>query len=359
MKHSTIFWIFWLTFVSIHHNQLQCTSAVVVKQQQLHKTAAIPTSALIKRRQHQQQPKQQQWFPKGTTKEVIGDVVDLPHDIDVPKENHEKNVEKNNLAKAFNVKQKKNAIKTLQQAADKAKTATTSTTSTSTTSPTTATSTKLFMQQLLKQHEETLQKLNDTGGSQAGGLTVVVEDDDDSFEIHSAEMKTLPNMPITKQYKGRSDNNTKDSLLFGFKENLKNLLKSNISQIKLQPELNEEYVSTATSSTIKRAAIMMRPQSTTTAAMTPTTPASSLPATSDAAAAPPTHTTNRPYNMFYAHSTPVERRHIIPEKLQYTRELYIKQGRLMGIKRNFQPSSGLRAVDRSISWFTLCRGSCG
>ncbi|XP_065358771.1 uncharacterized protein Nlg1 [Calliphora vicina] len=358
MKHSTIFWIYWLTFVSIHHNQLQCTSAVVVKQQQLqlqpfqqlHKTAALSTSALIKRRQHQQQQqqKQQQWFPQGTTKEVIGDVVDLPLDIDVPKENHEKNVEKNNLAKALNVKQKKNAIKTLQQAAAaKAKTATTSTSTT--TSPTTATSTKLFMQQLLKQHEETLQKLNDTGGSQAGGLTNVddadEDDDDDSFEIHSAEMKTLPNIPITKQYQSRSDNNTKDSLLFGFKENLQNLLKSNISQIKLQPEFNEEYVSTATSSTIKRAAIMLQPQSTTTAAMTPTTPASTMPSTSDAAAAP-TPTTNRQYNMFYAHSTPVERRHIIPEKLQYTRELYIKQGRLMGIKRNFQPSSGLRAVDQ-------------
>ncbi|XP_054746996.1 uncharacterized protein LOC129252881 [Anastrepha obliqua] len=41
-----------------------------------------------------------------------------------------------------------------------------------------------------------------------------------------------------------------------------------------------------------------------------------------------------------------ERRHIVPEKLQYTKELNIKQGRLMGITRNFQSSTGLRDVDQ-------------
>ncbi|XP_046803920.1 uncharacterized protein LOC111675505 [Lucilia cuprina] len=359
MKHSTIFWIFWLTFVSIHHNQLQCTSAVVVQQQQLqpfqqqHKTAAISsTSALIKRRQQQrqqrQQQQQQQWFPKGTSKEVIGDVVD----IDVAaKENREKNVEKNILTKALNVKQKKNAIKTLQQAI-KAKAPTTTTKSTITsTSPTTATSTKLFMQQLLKQHEETLetlQKLNDTGGAAAVDLA------EDSFEIASAEIQTFPNMQIAKQYK--SPSSEKDYLIKNFKENLQNLLKStNISDIKLQPQFNEEYVSTATTATIKRAAIMLQTTSTTNAVTTPTTsttmpPLEFISPTSGAAASSSASTTatttNRDYNIFYAHSTPVERRHIIPEKLQYTREIFIKQGRLMGIKRNFQPSSGLRAVDQ-------------
>ncbi|XP_017493162.1 PREDICTED: myosin-G heavy chain-like, partial [Rhagoletis zephyria] len=41
-----------------------------------------------------------------------------------------------------------------------------------------------------------------------------------------------------------------------------------------------------------------------------------------------------------------ERRHIVPEKLQYTKEINIKQGRLMGITRNFHSSTGLRDVDQ-------------
>uniref|UniRef100_W8BHI7 Neuroligin-3 n=1 Tax=Ceratitis capitata TaxID=7213 RepID=W8BHI7_CERCA len=41
-----------------------------------------------------------------------------------------------------------------------------------------------------------------------------------------------------------------------------------------------------------------------------------------------------------------ERRHIVPEKLQYTKEIRMKQGRLMGITRNFHSSTGLRDVDQ-------------
>ncbi|EDV93357.1 uncharacterized protein LOC6564319 [Drosophila grimshawi] len=41
-----------------------------------------------------------------------------------------------------------------------------------------------------------------------------------------------------------------------------------------------------------------------------------------------------------------ERRHVVPDKLQYTKELQIKQGRLMGITRRFQVTSGLRDVDQ-------------
>ncbi|XP_068155832.1 uncharacterized protein Nlg1 isoform X1 [Drosophila tropicalis] len=41
-----------------------------------------------------------------------------------------------------------------------------------------------------------------------------------------------------------------------------------------------------------------------------------------------------------------ERRHVIPDKLQYTKEIQIKQGRLMGITRRFQVTSGLREVDQ-------------
>ncbi|XP_064550742.1 uncharacterized protein Nlg1 isoform X1 [Drosophila montana] len=41
-----------------------------------------------------------------------------------------------------------------------------------------------------------------------------------------------------------------------------------------------------------------------------------------------------------------ERRHVVPDKLQYTKELQIKQGRLMGITRRFLVTSGLREVDQ-------------
>ncbi|XP_034117105.2 uncharacterized protein LOC117576449 isoform X1 [Drosophila albomicans] len=41
-----------------------------------------------------------------------------------------------------------------------------------------------------------------------------------------------------------------------------------------------------------------------------------------------------------------ERRHLVPDKLQYTKEIQIKQGRLMGITRRFQVTSGLREVDQ-------------
>lgn len=41
-----------------------------------------------------------------------------------------------------------------------------------------------------------------------------------------------------------------------------------------------------------------------------------------------------------------ERRHVVPDKLLYTPELQIKQGRLMGITRRFQVTSGLREVDQ-------------
>lgn len=41
-----------------------------------------------------------------------------------------------------------------------------------------------------------------------------------------------------------------------------------------------------------------------------------------------------------------ERRHVVPDKLQYTKEIQIKQGRLMGITRRFQVTSGLGEVDQ-------------
>lgn len=41
-----------------------------------------------------------------------------------------------------------------------------------------------------------------------------------------------------------------------------------------------------------------------------------------------------------------ERRHVVPDKLQYTKEIQIKQGRLIGITRRFQVTSGLREVDQ-------------
>ncbi|XP_034660110.1 uncharacterized protein LOC117896146 [Drosophila subobscura] len=58
-------------------------------------------------------------------------------------------------------------------------------------------------------------------------------------------------------------------------------------------------------------------------------------ATGTATAAATTVTTHHP-----------GRRHVVPDKLQYTKEIQIKQGRLMGITRRFQVTSGLREVDQ-------------
>lgn len=41
-----------------------------------------------------------------------------------------------------------------------------------------------------------------------------------------------------------------------------------------------------------------------------------------------------------------ERRPILPEKLQHTKEIIIKQGRLKGVRRVFSSNSGLRSVDQ-------------
>lgn len=43
---------------------------------------------------------------------------------------------------------------------------------------------------------------------------------------------------------------------------------------------------------------------------------------------------------------PSERRSILSEKLQHTKEITIKQGRIKGIRRVFPSSSGLRSVDQ-------------
>lgn len=357
MKKSTIFWIFWLTFVSIHHNQLQCTSAVVVKQQQpqqfqqqQHRTAAISTQI----KQHPQ--RRQQWLSQDTTtKEVIGDVVNIDVDTDdETKANEGKKVEKNNLANTINVQQKRNATKKLQRATKRA--SRTTKTTTATTSTTTAKSTKLLMQQLLKQHEEKLQKLRDIDGAEASTSQ-------ESYETVSvsAEVTEFSKMQNNRKQQQRMENVKQENMIYNLKENLQNLLKSNTSAINFNPEYNYEQEATVTAATVKRAVIMPQPQSTTTTATTrlPETIKTATSLTTlhfiTPTSAPPTATTppsttasaNKEHNQqFHTHSTPVERRHIVPEKLQYTKEIVIKQGRLMGIKRNFQPSSGLHAVDQ-------------
>ncbi|XP_011209314.3 uncharacterized protein LOC105230312 isoform X1 [Bactrocera dorsalis] len=58
------------------------------------------------------------------------------------------------------------------------------------------------------------------------------------------------------------------------------------------------------------------------------------------------HSTNGVHNKHNKAPHSNERRHIVPEKLQYTKEIRMKQGRLMGITRHFHPSTGLRDVDQ-------------
>lgn len=52
------------------------------------------------------------------------------------------------------------------------------------------------------------------------------------------------------------------------------------------------------------------------------------------------------FHQIITHSTPLGRRHIAPDKLQFTKEISIKQGRLMGIRRIFHTNTGLRNIDQ-------------
>ncbi|XP_011295269.2 uncharacterized protein LOC101895461 [Musca domestica] len=157
-------------------------------------------------------------------------------------------------------------------------------------------------------------------------------------------------------------------LVQDFKENLQQLLKSHAnddkrnhkvgtngnsfgfgsssSSINKSPNDNAYLMATSTSSTIKRAvsSLPVTPQPRTTSMAYPF---SNYGYGSSSSSSSNTNASNNGHSYGTAkQQPPLERRHIVPEKLQYTREITIKQGRLMGIRRNFHPSAGIRDVDQ-------------
>lgn len=336
VKYSTTTcWIlFCLTFVSLHPrgHQLEYASAaaaIVVPQRQ---TDATRT----------QEPQSQQLQEKlltatraplplrTTTKKVIGDVEPIESDesdSNLKKESKE-NVE--------------NSIKSISN---------------------------------LHPEAGTTAKLNDTGGGEAGAgaatnMMVTASDPaPDLMKLRTPNKQNEHNKVQVKYIRQKTPTRDGDFLVQDFKANLQELLKtgnnandnghrnggslgsgsssgsSGSSNINKSQNDNVYLMATSTSSTIKRAAV--------SSAATPSARTTSMThpfLASYASGVGGGSTSNA--NTSYSYGTakqlppPLERRHIVPEKLQYTKEITIKQGRLMGIRRSFHSSAGIGDVDQ-------------
>ncbi|XP_075145132.1 neuroligin 1 [Haematobia irritans] len=358
VKYSmTRFWILWLTFVSIHHNRHQfeyTSAAAIILQPQLQQ----PTDAVTLFKG----PRQKTSLPEATTKEVIGDVEQLenlantilqrPSTKKEEAEVEEKTTKDIESGKAI----KENSIKSI----------------------------------LALRNKEKTQKLNATinDGNRIDD-TISNGDVQEAFDASLDLMKLSAALQQQHQASENSKFHVKyfkqkidgDHLNKDFKENLQKLLKSNnhndddidadaddvtgahnrgpsyasgSPRSSINKSQNDKVypMATSTSSTMKRAASSpATPQARTTSMTHPFSSSSSssiygqyghinssLPNigySGDGSAAGPAK--QLPF---------AERRHIVPEKLQYTEEITIKQGRLMGIRRNFHPSAGIRDVDQ-------------
>uniref|UniRef100_A0A1I8NXI0 Carboxylesterase type B domain-containing protein n=1 Tax=Stomoxys calcitrans TaxID=35570 RepID=A0A1I8NXI0_STOCA len=185
------------------------------------------------------------------------------------------------------------------------------------------------------------------------------------MKLTALKKQSENNQVYVKHFKQKIDG---DYLSKDFKENLQQLLKSSddndngnhktqgtiaggsspsgsSSSINKSQNDNGYLMATSTSSTMKRAASSpATPQARTTSM---THPFSSYGHGYGYGSATNTSFSNKGYGSA-KQQLPLQegRRHIVPEKLQYTEEITIKQGRLMGIRRNFHSSAGIRDVDQ-------------
>uniref|UniRef100_A0A1I8PHR9 Carboxylesterase type B domain-containing protein n=1 Tax=Stomoxys calcitrans TaxID=35570 RepID=A0A1I8PHR9_STOCA len=324
---TTTFWILCLTFVSIHHSHHQLKyangAAIVTLPQPRPRADAIP----------QFRP-----LPEATTKEVIGDV-EQP-DIATQSEGILQRRPPKEGASVWSAAKtiKENSIKSI----------------------------------LALQLKEKTQKLNDTRGGGGGGddthrQGAITTDNtpDSTMKLTALKKQSENNQVYVKHFKQKIDG---DYLSKDFKENLQQLLKSSddndngnhktqgtiaggsspsgsSSSINKSQNDNGYLMATSTSSTMKRAASSpATPQARTTSM---THPFSSYGHGYGYGSATNTSFSNKGYGSA-KQQLPLQegRRHIVPEKLQYTEEITIKQGRLMGIRRNFHSSAGIRDVDQ-------------
>uniref|UniRef100_A0A1B0BD85 Carboxylesterase type B domain-containing protein n=1 Tax=Glossina palpalis gambiensis TaxID=67801 RepID=A0A1B0BD85_9MUSC len=298
-KHSLAIWLFCLTFFGLQHQDNQLAEDTIIQS------------------------------------ESIPDLNDNEYDND-NNDHHDTNaLAIYHLRNQMNDVQKKNAIKR-----------------------------KYLLQELLRQHEqtfkETQQIYNDTGG----GSDTDDDDDDDNDDSgddgasagNEGKSILLPiNSKSLLKY-SKHKKNVGDTLAFDFKQNVHRLFnntKSNDNRSHKELHVNNTLASLLPVTIIGgKERAFTAPTATTTTATTTTARSAS---TYSHSASKPTPTssssTTSSFNStdwlhIFKHSTPLGRRHIVPEKLQYTKEITIKQGRLIGIRRTFHGSTGLRDVDQ-------------
>ncbi|XP_073820181.1 neuroligin 1 [Musca autumnalis] len=324
VKHlTTTFWLVCLTFVSIHE---QCHQ---LKNTSVEAAAIVPLlqrqqpDVASSRRQQKTEPKRR--FPVRPTKEVIGDVENL---VNTTNKNQLQNADKEPdlLAEAI----KENSINTI----------------------------------LPLMPEESIQlRLNASNNDDANVTNTLLNSASNLRKSRTLNESSEHNKVHIKNIKQKPPKIDGEMLVQDFKENLQQLLKTSNSNnnnddkrnhkvgsngngfgssINKSPHDNAYLMATSTSSTMKRAVSSpVTPQPWTTSMAYPFSNYGAYSGSN-------TNTSNNGYSYGSAkqQAPPLERRHIVPEKLQYTKEITIKQGRLMGIRRNFHPSAGIRDVDQ-------------
>uniref|UniRef100_A0A1B0G3R8 Carboxylesterase type B domain-containing protein n=1 Tax=Glossina morsitans morsitans TaxID=37546 RepID=A0A1B0G3R8_GLOMM len=384
-KHSLAIWLFCLTFFGLQHQDNQVKHTEASKQYITANKAfstKIPTTTIATATATGTTRRTSSSIAStaasiGTTKQVIGDVlqieneeyVELAEDTIIQSESipdlndneddndnddhHDTNaLTVYHLRNQMNDIQKKNAIKR-----------------------------KYLLQELLRQHEqtfkETQQIYNDTGGGSDTNDDNDNDDDnddddddddgDDASAGNEGKSILLPinNKSLLKYSKHKK--NVGDTLAFDFKQNVQRLFnntKSNDNRSHKELHVNNTLASLLPVTVIGgkerafTAPLATTSITTTTTTSTTATTARSASTYSDSASKPTTtssssssSSTTSAFNStdwlhIFKHSTPLGRRHIVPEKLQYTKEITIKQGRLIGIRRTFHSSTGLRDVDQ-------------
>uniref|UniRef100_A0A1A9W1F4 Carboxylesterase type B domain-containing protein n=1 Tax=Glossina brevipalpis TaxID=37001 RepID=A0A1A9W1F4_9MUSC len=334
-KHSLAIWLFCLTFFGVQHQDNQVKHTEASKQYITANKAfstKIPTTTVRTTTST---------ASTGTTKQVIGDVLqieneeyvelgeDTIHSESIPDLNDDEDDDNNDdndddhndinaltvyhLRNQMNDVQKKNAIKR-----------------------------KYLLQELLRQHEQTFkgtqQIYNDTGGSGASDTA------DGAGNEGKSILLPINSKSLLKYSKHKK--NVGDTLAFDFKQNVQRLFNNTKSNDNRSHK--ELHVNSTLPSLLPVTDIAKEQAFTSTLSYTTTTAAST--GIYSHSASKPTASTTSAFNSTdwlhtFKHST-LGRRHIVPEKLQYTKEITIKQGRLIGIRRTFHSSTGLRDVDQ-------------
>ncbi|XP_037948999.1 neuroligin-3-like [Teleopsis dalmanni] len=306
---STTFWLFWLTLLSMHHNQLNtdgCFGAALLQQHyQLQQISAIGRTG------------------------TAGTEIATENELNNLKANAIINTEVSDAGR-FQGKRKQKTktddagtklkipnttpavIGAIEPNTENSET-TTSTTTTSATAATTIDTRTLTIKATTTATATATKWLNDKENVQ--------------------HLKNAKNFKNPKNSKSSKNVHFPENFALDFKENMAKLFASDAPFKKYGNTLNRTWTESSSAATI---GIALPGAAIATATATP-----------PAAVPAPTINTNGSNNSSTSTATHFSgRRHIIPEKLLYTKEISLKQGRLKGIIRRFNTSTGLRDVDQ-------------